>query len=141
MNKKQILWLKLMNIGHICGCHQLPNRSFFYKGYQFPICARCIGVMIGYFISFIYRQNSITVNLILMLTMLIDWSLQFAKIKSSTNLKRLITGTMGGYGLMNIYIIIISGIYLLLGKYSIYVFIGTFAVLFITYYLLQKIRV
>lgn len=27
----------------IFGCHRRPERSFFYKGRQFPICARCTG--------------------------------------------------------------------------------------------------
>ena len=30
-----------------CGCHQRPERSFFVKGYQMPVCARCEGELIG----------------------------------------------------------------------------------------------
>ena len=35
-------------IGNHSGCHQMPERSFFYKGKQFPVCARCTGVIIGF---------------------------------------------------------------------------------------------
>lgn len=45
------IWLKLMKIGARLGCHQRPDRSFFYKGYQFPVCARCTGLFVGYFVG------------------------------------------------------------------------------------------
>ena len=28
--------------------YRMPERSFFYKGKQFPICARCTGILVGY---------------------------------------------------------------------------------------------
>jgi hypothetical protein len=28
-------------------CHRLPERSFFIKGHQFPVCARCTGFYTG----------------------------------------------------------------------------------------------
>ena len=28
-------------------CHQLPERSFFVDGYQFPVCARCTGLYLS----------------------------------------------------------------------------------------------
>lgn len=45
------IWLKLMKMGARLGCHQRPDRSFFYKGYQFPVCARCTGLFVGYFVG------------------------------------------------------------------------------------------
>ena len=45
MNKKDEKWVSLMEYGHKIGCHQMPERSFFYKEYQFPVCARCTGVI------------------------------------------------------------------------------------------------
>ena len=36
-----------MRAGAATGCHQLPERSFFFRQYQFPVCARCCGVLIG----------------------------------------------------------------------------------------------
>ena len=28
-------------------CHQLPDRSFFWDGHQFPVCARCTGLYLS----------------------------------------------------------------------------------------------
>ena len=37
MNKKDKKWISMMEYGHRLGCHQMSERSFFYKGYQFPV--------------------------------------------------------------------------------------------------------
>ncbi|PQL91928.1 DUF2085 domain-containing protein [Apibacter adventoris] len=29
-------------------CHQKPERSFFWKRKQFPLCARCTGIYIAF---------------------------------------------------------------------------------------------
>ncbi len=99
MNDK--IWIKLMEIGSKLGCHQMPERSFFLKGYQMPICARCVGVIIASIIATIifFRKKVTYVTCILMsLIMLIDWLLQFFNIKQSTNQRRFITGLIGGFG-------------------------------------------
>lgn len=49
INDKQ--WIRLMEIGDSLGCHQMPERSFFISGYQFPVCARCTGVIISAIIA------------------------------------------------------------------------------------------
>ncbi|RGF93239.1 DUF2085 domain-containing protein [Ruminococcus sp. AM54-1NS] len=36
-----------MKLGASAGCHQRPDRSFFFHGWQFPVCARCTGVLAG----------------------------------------------------------------------------------------------
>lgn len=50
---------KLMVFGQNMGCHQMPERSFFIRGKQFPVCARCTGVFLGniaaYVMFFIYK--------------------------------------------------------------------------------------
>src|SRR4051812_167741 len=28
-------------------CHQRPDRSFFWQGHQFPVCARCTGIYLS----------------------------------------------------------------------------------------------
>lgn len=94
-------WIKLMEIGAKLGCHQMPERSFSFRNYQFPICARCTGVIISAFISFflfLKRKMSICLCLMLSSVMLIDWLIQYLKIKESTNIRRFVTGLIGGFG-------------------------------------------
>lgn len=45
------IYERLMQIGRSSGCHQLPERSFFYNGKQFPVCARCTGAIVGQIIA------------------------------------------------------------------------------------------
>lgn len=83
------------------GCHQIPERSFFIKGYQMPFCSRCTGVIISSFIAitlFFKKKISSILSFFMCLVMLADWSLQFFNIKQSTNKRRLITGLIGGFG-------------------------------------------
>lgn len=107
-------WLKWMKLGAKTGCHQLPERSFSYKGYQFPVCARCTGVIIGYLIAIpvvmftgFHKKTSIAGCT----AMLADWSIQAAGIKESTNRRRFITGIVGGFGIMSIQLALIAGCY------------------------------
>ncbi|MGI5962826.1 MAG: DUF2085 domain-containing protein [Lawsonibacter sp.] len=90
-----------MTIGKYLGCHQLPERSFFFHGYQFPICARCTGVLIAVMIViplfFVYKLN-IIYALLLSAIMFLDWFIQYLGVHSSTNLRRVITGFLGGFG-------------------------------------------
>ncbi len=44
------LWEKARLIGYAL-CHQLPQRSFFFDGYQSPLCARCTGMYLGFLIG------------------------------------------------------------------------------------------
>ena len=101
---EQDRWLTLMRIGAFAGCHQMANRSFFYKNYQFPVCARCTGVLIGYATALISIQvclPSFQVGSIFCMIMFSDWFVQYMKIKESNNIRRLITGILGGYGLIS----------------------------------------
>lgn len=94
------LWAYLMRLGNACGCHQIPERSFFFNQYQFPVCARCTGVLIGQLIGITLAllgiALNITVDIAFLSIMLIDWTIQYLKLKKSTNMRRLITGTLAG---------------------------------------------
>lgn len=94
-------------IGNKSGCHQQASHSFFYHGKQFPVCARCTGVFIGQVIAVICILFSIMSNIILSTTLLLimglDWFVQEIRILESTNIRRLVTGILGGYGLFNLY--------------------------------------
>lgn len=112
-NIKDKIWLMLMNL---CSnsCHQKAERSFFISKYQFPICARCTGLLLGYLLGFLIfifiGQISFILSLIFILIMFFDWFLQYQGVKSSNNLRRLFTGSLCGIGvigvLVNIYFFI-----------------------------------
>ena len=38
---------------YITKCHQIPERSFFINNRQFNICARCTGIITGFFFGII----------------------------------------------------------------------------------------
>lgn len=99
---------KIRIIGNHSGCHQRADRSFFYKGKQFPVCARCTGVLIGQLVAVLFAVFNVffsnVVGFILLLTMGFDWFIQAVKIKESTNKRRLFTGILGGMGIMILYI-------------------------------------
>ena len=95
-------WLCLMQFGAAIGCHQMPERSFFYKGYQFPLCARCTGLFIGYLLGiivwFIY-PFSLVISAVLCIPMAVDGSTQYLRLRVSTQCVRLLTGILGGIGI------------------------------------------
>lgn len=101
-----------MRFGRAMGCHQMPERSFFIKGYQFPVCARCTGVLIGQFIGiimFLIKQRiSVLVAGLLCAIMFGDWFIQKRGILMSTNMRRLFTGILGGYGYITILLYLVK---------------------------------
>lgn len=94
-------------LGNHSGCHQLPERSFFYHGKQFPVCARCTGVTLGQAGAILAAALKIPVSfglsVFLLAVMGADWCLQAFRIRESTNPRRLITGICGGFGLFSLY--------------------------------------
>lgn len=103
MDKKTKIWVKLMDwCSKYWGCHQLPERSFFFNGYQFPVCARCTGIILGYIIAFILFLFNIRITPILcvvfIIVMAIDGLLQYLTPYTSNNIKRLFTGILSGIG-------------------------------------------
>jgi len=88
-------------------CHRIPERSFFIKGHQFPVCARCTGFYISLILYFIYAYfNFINYNIyllifaiILLIPTAIDGLTQLFNKRESNNILRLITGLLGGLGL------------------------------------------
>ena len=112
MDKATQRWLRLMKAGKRLGCHQKPERSFFFQGkYQYPICARCTGVIVGEIIAiiclFIFRLKWWMI-LLLLAPMGVDWVLQRINVLPSTNIRRLITGILGGFALTYVYFYVIE---------------------------------
>jgi uncharacterized membrane protein len=90
-------WLRtfavLYHISLYWHCHQRQERSFFLKGRQFPLCARCTGMLIGpaLFPLFLWRF-SWTVPVVLLVAFSTDTLSQFLGLRSSNNTLRFATG-------------------------------------------------
>lgn len=110
-------WIKSMEwFAKYWGCHQMPERSFFIGSYQFPLCARCTGILFGeiaglllsFFIPFFWPI------LLLILPILVDGLTQLWGWRTSNNLLRLITGLLGGYVIISLLAFSAKSIYSLL---------------------------
>lgn len=89
-------------------CHQRPDRSFFFRGHQFPVCARCTGFIVGtlffciysYLVPIYYTYDLLYLSIILQLPYIIDGTTQFFDLRESNNHLRFITGFIGAIGLI-----------------------------------------
>lgn len=84
-----------------CGCHCRPDRSFFFRGRQFPVCARCTGMLLGFVLSaalYAVWHPSLLWGLFLLLPATVDGVVQLKTPYESRNRRRLWTGFLGGYG-------------------------------------------
>lgn len=101
------LWQRTMELGAAAGCHQRPDRSFFIGDYQFPVCARCTGVFLGQLAAVIMllsgRRVPAKAAAALLAVMGADWLAQKLEVLGSTNIRRLMTGIMGGIGITFLY--------------------------------------
>ncbi len=93
-------WAFFMRLGNRCGCHQREDRSFKIKGWQFPICSRCTGILVGQLLGILiyifHFRIPIYISCIFLFIMFLDWYIQYKKIRESTNIRRFITGTLAG---------------------------------------------
>ena len=101
-------WAFFMRLGNRCGCHQREDRSFKIRGWQFPICSKCTGILVGQLLGiliYIFQfRIPIYISCIFLLIMLLDWYIQYKKIRESTNIRRFITGTLAGIAQVAIFI-------------------------------------
>lgn len=84
----------------LASCHQLPERSFHWKGRQLPVCARCTGVFAGQVLGLLTLLHPVPwwLSASLLLPLLVDWALQQWFSKPSTNIRRFVTGFLAGGG-------------------------------------------
>lgn len=90
----------------IFGCHCRADRSFYWKGEQFPICARCTGELLGILaaaVSFFFVQADWRIALLMLLPMVADGFTQLLTRYESTNPRRLVTGCLFGFGLYELF--------------------------------------
>lgn len=87
-------------------CHRIPSRSFFWNGKQFPVCARCTGIHLGYLSLFLFLFQLIYIkwwlSIILILPTLIDGLTQAYFNRESTNSIRFLSGFLAGLGAMSL---------------------------------------
>ena len=86
----------------ICACHCRADRSFFWKGRQFPVCARCTGTLLGTaagLLSCLFWLPPMWLTTVCMAPMVLDGVVQMRTAYESCNRRRLWTGLLFGYGL------------------------------------------
>ncbi|MFT4105304.1 MAG: DUF2085 domain-containing protein [Lacrimispora sp.] len=91
----------------VFGCHCRADRSFFFHGKQFPICARCTGELAGMVIvtiTYAIYRLPILYAIGFLIPMAFDGGLQLLTAYESTNFKRFFTGILFGYGFFDLLI-------------------------------------
>ncbi|MDR2623188.1 MAG: DUF2085 domain-containing protein [Methanobrevibacter sp.] len=91
-------------------CHRRPDRSFHFKGKQFPICARCTGLVTGFLTALILELMFIRLPLMVgfcCIPLIIDGGLQLATNYESNNIKRFITGLLFMIGFYSLICVIL----------------------------------
>lgn len=95
-----LIYDRIMNICKYL-CHQKPERSFFYKEKQFPVCSRCTGIVIGAAAGFVLASLT-QPNLIFVLgfiPLIIDGTTQYYGLRTSNNTLRFVTGLLCGFSI------------------------------------------
>lgn len=98
-------------------CHQIPERSFFIKGTQMLICARCtglyIGIMLGILFLVLFKKIVfynillfVIFDLLLIILEILDFYIRRKKLIRDDNITRFFVGVFGGIGLGNLLIIL-----------------------------------
>ena len=87
-------------------CHRRPDRSFFWKGQQLPVCARCTGTHVGYLSLLVFPIAQTHLGwgpaAVMLLPALLDGGLQASTSYESNNILRVITGFLLGVGVMSL---------------------------------------
>jgi uncharacterized membrane protein len=86
-------------------CHQLPERSYIFEGFQMPLCARCIGIHFGFVLATLFfltgsrrfasglpGTKQMVVLGAIMSFFLVDAGLSYSGISTSDNLRRTLSG-------------------------------------------------
>lgn len=107
-------WAYLMRLGNRFGCHQREERSFKIKGWQFPVCSRCMGILTGQILGIVFYigrgRIPFFIDAIFLILMFLDWYIQYKGIRESNNTRRFITGNLAGIAQTSIIAKIIIGI-------------------------------
>jgi len=96
-------------------CHQLPERSFHAGSLIIPVCARCEGIYIGFFVSAVFlflmfrRRESdlprvyiVVILCLFIISTVLDGGLSYLGAIKTNNTLRYLTGFLSGTGSMAI---------------------------------------
>ncbi|MDZ5474641.1 DUF2085 domain-containing protein [Bacillus sp. 31A1R] len=109
---KEIITLKFMP------CHRKRERSLTINGWQFPVCYRCMFILIGYLFTPVFLVlppvnsiiSGIMMGILLTIPMIIDGYTQLKGLRISTNFLRIITGLTAGMGMSFIIVYAAKGL-------------------------------
>ena len=86
-------------------CHQIPERSFHFAGFQLPVCARCLGIYLGAFAGAMWMRakpaqsrlgivpaTARRLALVTAIPTLLTLALEMAGIWSPSNVTRAVAG-------------------------------------------------
>ena len=101
---------RLSLIGTVPLCNLNESRGLFIGGFCLPLCARCTAIIFTFLLTvFIllfkkirFKRRWIIVWALCLLPCLIDGVLQYAFNIESTNLRRIITGAICGFGIAHL---------------------------------------
>lgn len=94
-------------------CHRITDRSFFVRGRQFHVCARCTGILVGYALApcmFFAKHLALYLFPLFLALMAIDGGTQLMGWRESNNLLRVFSGFGFGLTLLPFIILIFGGI-------------------------------
>jgi uncharacterized membrane protein len=95
-----LIYDRIMNICKYL-CHQKPERSFFYKEKQFPVCSRCTGIVIGAAAGFVLASLTQPTLIFVLgfIPLIIDGTTQYYGLRTSNNTLRFVTGLLCGFSI------------------------------------------
>ncbi|MBN1299181.1 MAG: DUF2085 domain-containing protein [Actinobacteria bacterium] len=106
---------KFINIIGASVCHQLPERSFFAGMLKIPLCARCEGIYIGFFITalilfIMFRKKEsdlppvyvIALIAFFIISTVVDGVFSYFFAIGTNNISRFVTGYLAGAAAMTV---------------------------------------
>ena len=99
----------------ICGCHCRDDRSFYFRGRKFPVCARCTGMLAGWVAgcaTYFFTRIPLRWLVVMILPLIIDGTAQQLTKYDSRNTRRLVTGVLFGYGTMGVFLCSVAAAYM-----------------------------
>ncbi|HHT01513.1 MAG TPA: DUF2085 domain-containing protein [Firmicutes bacterium] len=92
-------------------CHRLPERSFFVRGRQLPLCARCSGILVGYLIGIVCLVYCGTPHwlwpFLLLAPLAVDGVGQYLGYWISNNPRRFASGILAGWGTVFLFVLLV----------------------------------